>query len=140
VICTGVAVKTFAAVMTNVLLVLPLGTVTVAGMLTRLGLLLDSDILSPPDPAAPLNVTVPVDCVPPDKAPITEAGERLNVTVGDGADTVAVAVPDTVPEIALIVAVPAVAPAEYSPAWVTVPTPVGTLQVNVGWVTIELPD
>jgi hypothetical protein len=49
----------------NVRLVLPAGTVTLAGTVATDGLLLDSVTTLPPDGAAPVNVTVPCAAVPP---------------------------------------------------------------------------
>jgi hypothetical protein len=101
--------------MTNVLLVLPAGMVTDAGSVTMEVLLLASEIAAPPAGAAGLIVTVPVDCVPFVKAPMTEVGDRVSaVTVTGEAvpDTVSDAVPYTLPEIAITLAVPAVEPAE----------------------------
>jgi hypothetical protein len=49
----------------NVALVAPAATVTLAGTLAAVVLLLESVICAPPAGAAPLNVTVPVEELPP---------------------------------------------------------------------------
>ena len=73
--------------------VAPAATVTLAGTRAAPVLLLESDTTAPPDGAAPLKVTIPVeDCVPP----VTLVGFSANadnVTGGGGAGfTVSVAV------------------------------------------------
>ncbi len=80
----------------NVALVAPAATVTLDGTLAAAVLLLDSATAAPPDGAAPLSVTVPVeDCVPPTTLvgfTVNEesvgAGGGAGVTVSD-ADLVA---------------------------------------------------
>jgi len=59
----------------NVAWVVPAGTVTLAGTLA-LVLLLDSAITAPPEGAGPLNVTVPVEGLPPR----TDVGLRVSDT------------------------------------------------------------
>src|SRR2546430_1932579 len=67
--------------------VAPAATVTLAGTRTAVVLLLESETTAPPEGAAPLNVTVPVeDCVPP----VTAVGfsatvERVTAADADGA-------------------------------------------------------
>jgi hypothetical protein len=62
---TEVTLATVLVVTENVALVAPAATVTLAGTCAAVVLLLDSDTLAPPVGAAALNVTVPVDEVPP---------------------------------------------------------------------------
>lgn len=59
VMTTGVEAGTVPVVIVNDVLVLPLGTVTLAGTTTRVGLALDSVTTAPPDPAARVRVAVP---------------------------------------------------------------------------------
>ena len=77
-----VEIRTIDVCTVNVALVLPAGTVTLAGTLAA-PLLLDSVICAPPAGAGPLSVTVPVDdCAPP----VTLVGFRVSEeTVGRGA-------------------------------------------------------
>lgn len=84
---------TALVVTVNVALVAPAAMVTLEGVCAADVLLLESETTAPPEGAAPLNVTVPVDdCVPP----VTAVGFRLNdesVTGGGAAGlTVSVAV------------------------------------------------
>jgi hypothetical protein len=58
-IVTWVEIATGYVVIKNVALVLPAGTVTVAGTPAAVGVSLPSDIDSPPVGAAPVSVTVP---------------------------------------------------------------------------------
>jgi hypothetical protein len=76
---TGVVLVTGAVVAVNVRLDDPAGTVTLAGTVAADGLLLDRPTTVPPDGAGPVNVTVPVDDVPP----LTVAG------LNDSAESVA---------------------------------------------------
>ncbi len=80
----------------NVALVAPAATATLDGTLAAAVLLLDSATTAPPDGAAPLSVTVPVeDCTPPttlvgftESEESVGAGGGAGVTVS-GADLVA---------------------------------------------------
>ena len=63
-IVADVAAATGAVVTVNVALVAPAGTVTLAGTLVALEFS-ESETATPPLGAAALNVTVPVDAVPP---------------------------------------------------------------------------
>jgi len=68
----------------NVALVAPAATVTLDGTRAAVVLLLESATDAPPDGAAPLNVTVPVDEFPP----VTLVGfsaSELSVTTGGAA-------------------------------------------------------
>jgi hypothetical protein len=78
---------TAEVVIVNVPLVAPAATVTLAGTWAADVLLLVRVTTAPPDGAAPVKVTVPVDEVPP----ITELGLRLT-EVSAAAVTVRVAV------------------------------------------------
>src|SRR5260370_17087043 len=63
---TVVDASTALVLTVNVALVAPTAIVTLDGVLATFVLLLESVTTAPPDGAAPLNVTVPVeDCVPP---------------------------------------------------------------------------
>ena len=67
----------------NVALVAPAATVTLAGVLATMVLLLESATVAPPAGAAPLNVTVPVEEFPPvTLVGFSESDER----VGGGGD------------------------------------------------------
>jgi len=93
---TVVDASTALVLTVNVALVAPAATVTLDGTLAAAVLLLDSATAAPPDGAAPLSVTVPVeDCVPPTTLvgfTVNEesvgAGGAAGVTVSD-ADLVA---------------------------------------------------
>jgi hypothetical protein len=63
-IVADVAAATDVVVTVNVALVAPAGTVTLAGTVTALEFS-ESDTITPPLGAAALNVTVPVDALPP---------------------------------------------------------------------------
>ena len=63
---TVVDASTALVLTVNVALVAPATTVTLDGVLATFVLLLESVTTAPPEGAAPLSVTVPVeDCVPP---------------------------------------------------------------------------
>src|SRR5262249_61369899 len=70
---TGVAAVTPVVVTLKEALVAPAATVTLAGTLATVVLLLDSVTTAPPAGAAEVNVTVPCDELPP----TTELGARL---------------------------------------------------------------
>lgn len=85
-------------------LVCPADTVTLDGTVATDVLLLDSDTLAPPEGAAPLRVTVPVELLPP----LTLVGLRVSdesVTEDDEGLIVSVACCDVLPSVAVIVAV-----------------------------------
>jgi len=74
---------TALVLMVNVALVAPAATITLDGTRAVVVLLLESATDAPPDGAAPLNVTVPVDEFPP----VTLVGfnaRELSVTAGGG--------------------------------------------------------
>jgi len=85
-IVTGVLLATGVVVTVKVAVVAPAATVTLDGTVAAAVLLLLSVTTSPPVGAGPLNVTVPVDEVPP----VTVAGFKLTV-LGTGAETVKLA-------------------------------------------------
>jgi hypothetical protein len=62
---TVVDAATALVLIVNVALVVPAGTVTLEGTLAAAVSLLESAICAPPDGAAPLSVTVPVEEFPP---------------------------------------------------------------------------
>jgi len=101
---TVVLLVTALVLTVKLAVVAPAATVTLAGTRAAAVLLLESATTAPPEGAAPLNVTVPVDdCVPP----VTLVGFRVNedsVTGGGVAGfTVSVAVLVVPPNAALIV-------------------------------------
>jgi len=67
-------VATTLVVTVNEALLAPAGTTTLAGTVATAELLLANDTVTPPDGAAPLSVTVPVDDAPP----VTLAGFNAN--------------------------------------------------------------
>jgi len=93
---TVVDAATALVLTVNVALVAPAATATLDGTLAAAVLLLDSATTAPPDGAAPLSVTVPVeDCTPPttlvgftESEESVGAGGGAGVTVS-GADLVA---------------------------------------------------
>jgi hypothetical protein len=91
VIVTAVLDATDDVVAANVAVVAPAAIVTLAGTFAAAVLLLVSDTTAPPDGAAELSVTVPVDPVPPvTLTGLTEIED--NVAAGAGGFTVSVAV------------------------------------------------
>jgi len=65
-ILTEVEMRTMDVLTVKVALVAPAGMITLEGTLAAPVLVLESATTAPPDGAAPLNVTVPVeDCIPP---------------------------------------------------------------------------
>src|SRR5258707_14790839 len=84
---TAVDAVTALVATVNVALVAPAAIVTLAGVLATVVLLLESVTVAPPDGAAALKVTVPVDEFPP----VTLVGFR----VSEERDAVAVAAGDT---------------------------------------------
>jgi len=103
-IVTAVDALTALVLTVKLAVVAPAATVALAGTRAAVVLLLESETTAPPDGAAPLNVTVPVeDCVPP----VTLVGFSVNednVTGGGVAGfTVSVAVLVVPPNAALIV-------------------------------------
>jgi hypothetical protein len=103
-ISTAVVLDTATVVTANVAVVLPSGTVTVAGTVATEGSLLDSDTTAPPLGATPLSVIVPVEPLPPTteeglKDRETSAGRMSKLMAfevpppGGGLYTVTLAVP-----------------------------------------------
>jgi hypothetical protein len=88
---TCVELGTAVVVRENVAVVAPAATATLAGTCATAVLLLESVTTAPPEGAAPLNVTVPVDPFPP----ITLVG--LSVTEDTVADGVTVKIALCVP-------------------------------------------
>src|SRR5258706_429353 len=84
---TAVDAVTALVATVKVALVAPAAIVTLAGVLATVVLLLESVTVAPPDGAAALKVTVPVDEFPP----VTLVGFR----VSEERETVAVAAADT---------------------------------------------
>ena len=84
---TAVDVPTGLVLTVKVAVVAPLGTVTPAGTVAALVLLLESETSAPPLGAGPLSVTVPVEELPP----VTLVGLTLSVE-GIGGITVSEAV------------------------------------------------
>jgi len=75
---TVVEAATALVLTVNVALVAPAATVTLDGTLAAVVLLLESVTTAPPEGAAPLNVTVPVEEFPPvTPAGFTESEERV---------------------------------------------------------------
>ena len=79
-IVTAVVLDTATVVTGNVAVILPPGTVTLAGTVATEGLLLDSVTTTPPLGAGPLSVTVPVEPLPP----TTEDGLKDRETSATG--------------------------------------------------------
>ncbi len=75
-----VELATAVVVIVNVALELPAGTVTLAGTLAAVGVLLFSDTAAPPLGAAPVSVTVPWD----EDLPRTLVGLKVNVLNAGG--------------------------------------------------------
>jgi hypothetical protein len=94
---TKVCAATPLEMIVKLVLVEPAGTVTLAGTCATEVLLLCSVTVAPPDGAAPLSVTVPVELLPPTNV----LGVLLNVE-STGALTVSVAFLVTVPYVAEI--------------------------------------
>ena len=122
-IVTGVEELTELVVTVNVAVVDPAPTVTLAGTVAA-ALLLDSVTAAPPVGAAPLNVTVPVEELPPTTvAGLTETDTRLS-----GAVSVTVALAFCVASAALVAVtvtlccVVMLLGAVYNPVWSSVPT------------------
>ena len=78
---TAVDAVTALVLTVNVALAAPAATVTLEGTLAAVVLLLESVTIAPPDGAAPLSVTVPVEEFPP----VTLEGFSVNeLRVGSG--------------------------------------------------------
>jgi hypothetical protein len=82
---TVVDAATTLVLTVNVVLVAPAGTVTLEGTLAAAVLLLESVTCAPPDGAAPLSVTVPVEEFPPwTLVGLSESEERVGGGGGAG--------------------------------------------------------
>ena len=82
---TVVDASTTLVLTVNVALVAPAGTVTLEGVLATFVLVLESVTAAPPEGAAPLSVTVPVEvCVPPTRL-VGFSVNKESVRVGGGA-------------------------------------------------------
>src|SRR5260370_36554241 len=82
---TVVDANTALVLTVNVALVAPAATITLDGVLATFVLLLESVTTAPPEGAAPLRVTVPVeDCTPPTTFVVSGVSEE-GVEAGAGA-------------------------------------------------------
>src|SRR5438876_5434073 len=96
---TVVDASTALVLTVNVALVAPAAIVTLDGVLATFVLLLESVTTAPPDGAAPLSVTVPVeDCVPPTTLVGISGREESVGAGGGGGVTVGAAAVEQPPE------------------------------------------
>lgn len=118
----------------NSALVAPAAIVTTDGVLAT-GSLDDRLIVVPPGPAGAFNVTVPIDDVPP----TTDVGARVKLAKTAGGLIARVAVTETVPSLAVIVALINAATVEVATVNVAVVAPATTVTLD-GIVALGLPE
>jgi hypothetical protein len=140
-IVTAVDVETAWVVIVNVATVDPAGTVTLAGTLAMAELLLESATTAPPDGAAPLNVTVPWEELPPvTLVGLTPSDERATGGGGGGVPacvTVSVAVRVTPSDAEMVTEVDALTE-EVATVKVALAAPAGTVTLAGTLATAEL--
>jgi hypothetical protein len=109
--------------------VAPDGTVTLSGTVATAVLLLESDTTCPPDPAAPVSVTVPVALVPPSTL-IGLMDNEERVGGGGGADTTSEAQGEKHPRVAKTATTVPVVTGEVVTGKVALVCPAGTVTLG----------